>query len=411
MNLWSKSRLRTAFFLKHKQAIAPLLICLIFVTIHNIDLHAYPYSALILMPDTLTKLAYQAFQEGKNYFGLGHKAIATQLRQWLRPEIKVELEPIAPEFLNEITRRRDALLETDWKDAEAGVYSKSLLFDNPWADFFQYYPIVWLDLPSIWDRVETEDVYTFDKDIDTSLFPRYYLRNFHYQTNGYLSDLSANLYDTQVELLFGGTADPMRRRILAPLRQVLQVKQAVAATLQAPPDMPAEPLKVLDVACGTARTLKMLREVFPTVSLYGIDLSPAYLRKANQLLSETPGTLPQLVQGQAEDMPYRDHYFDALTCIFLFHELPGPVRQQVINEAYRVTKPGGTFIICDSIQMIDTPELEPMMKNFPAMFHEPYYRDYTYDDLSDRLTQAGFTDIETAVHFVSKYWIARKPAQ
>ncbi|HEY9889466.1 MAG TPA: hypothetical protein V6D02_13765, partial [Candidatus Obscuribacterales bacterium] len=220
------------------------------------------------MPDTLTKLAYQAFQDGKNYFGLGHKAIATQLRQWLRPDIKVELEAIAPGFLNEIARRRDALLEADWQDAEAGVYPKSLLFDNPWADFFQYYAAIWLDLPAIWERIKTEDVYTFDADINTASFPQYYLRNFHYQTNGYLSDLSANLYDTQVELLFGGTADPMRRRILAPLQRAIAAQPAVTPP-PAAAEAPLEPLKVLDVACGTARTLKMVREVFPEVSLFG----------------------------------------------------------------------------------------------------------------------------------------------
>jgi len=362
------------------------------------------------MPDTLTKMAYQAFQDSKNYFGLGHKAIATQLREWLRPSIKLELKDISPKFLEEIARRRQALLEADWQDADAGVYPKSLLFDNPWMDFFQYYPAIWLDLPAIWDRVETDNIADFDEDIDTSLYPNYYLRNFHHQTNGYLSDLSANLYDTQVELLFGGTADAMRRRILAPLKEALQIKQTVADTIDSVPNQPKEPLRLLDVACGTARTLKMVREVFPDVSLFGIDLSPAYLRKANQFLLETPGTLPQLVQGKAEDMPYRDDYFDALTCVFLFHELPGPVRQQIIDEAYRVTKPGGTFIICDSIQMVDTPELEPMMINFPTLFHEPFYRDYTYDNLSDRLTQAGFTDVDTAVHFVSKYWVAKKPA-
>ena len=356
------------------------------------------------MPDTLTKLAYQAFQDGKNYFGLGHKALSTQLRSWLRPNIKFELQSITPEFLEEISRRRQILLDTDWQDAEAGVYSQSLLFDNPWQDFFEYYPAIWLDLPGIWDRVEEGEISAFDKEIDPSRYPSYYRRNFHNQTNGYLSDLSANLYDTQVELLFGGAADPMRRRILKPLKAALYGDPTFAQAPQV-----ASPPRVLDVACGTARTLKMVREVLPDVSLFGIDLSPAYLRKANQLLSETPGTLPQLVQGQAEEMPYRDDFFDALVCVFLFHELPGPVRQQVINEAYRVTQPGGMFIICDSIQMIDTPELEPMMINFPELFHEPFYRDYTHDDLSDRLTTAGFTEINTEIHFVSKYWIAHKP--
>jgi len=49
----------------------------IFVTIHNIVRQDDANPALIPMPDTLTKMAYQAFQDSKNYFGLGHKAIAT----------------------------------------------------------------------------------------------------------------------------------------------------------------------------------------------------------------------------------------------------------------------------------------------------------------------------------------------
>ena len=363
------------------------------------------------MPDTLTKLAYQTFQDSKNYFGLGHKAIATRLRQLLKPGIEVELQSLSPAFLEGITRRRAELLEADWEDAEAGIYPKNLLFDNPWADFFQYYPAVWFDLPQIWNRVEKKETQTFAQDIDTSRFPRYYLQNFHHQTDGYLSELSANLYDIQVELLFGGTADAMRRRILAPLHQGLATMQTAQAGTQADriSVKAVQQPKVLDVACGTGRTLKMIREVFPEVSLFGLDLSPAYLRKANQTLTETPGTLPQLVQGNAEEMPYRDNYFDGVTCVFLFHELPGPIRQQIMNEAFRVTKPGGTFIICDSIQMIDTPELEPMMSNFPTLLHEPYYRDYTQDNLEHRLETAGFTEITTQLHFVSKYWVARKP--
>jgi len=364
------------------------------------------------MPDTLTKIAYQAFQEGKNYFGLGHKAIATQLQQLFKPNLQTDLKAVTPSLLGELARRRSELIEADWKDAEAGLYSKDLLFDNPWSDFLQYYPAVWLDLPQIWQRVENKETQTFEPGIDTSIFPRYYLQNFHHQTNGYLSDLSANMYDIQVELLFGGSADAMRRRILAPLKRGLDAMKTADSVVPTAPSSgrTAQQLKVLDIACGTGRTLKMLRDAFPSVSLFGIDLSPAYLRKANQLLTETSGMLPQLAQGKAEEMPYRDTYFDAATCVFLFHELPGPIRQQVIEDAFRVLKPGATFVICDSIQRIDTPELDVIMSNFPSTFHEPYYRDYTQDDLNQRLTSAGFVDVETQVHFVSKYWTARKPA-
>jgi hypothetical protein len=66
-------------------------------------------------------------------------------------------------------------------------------------------------------------------------------------------------------------------------------------------------------------------------------------------------------------------------------------------------------VICDSIQLIDSPELEPIMASFPVFFHEPFYRDYVQDDLVQRLETAGFRDITTDIHFVSKYWVARKP--
>ncbi|MGF1536206.1 MAG: class I SAM-dependent methyltransferase [Elainellaceae cyanobacterium] len=349
----------------------------------------------------LTKLAYQTFQQGKSYFGLAHKALSTQLMNVVAPPSETSNQPFDPQLLLRINQRMNQLLDQDWADAEQGVYSTDILFDNPWEDFFRYYPMIWMDQPSVWDRVSGKRFEEFSPGISTEDYPKYYARNFHYQTDGYLSDHSANLYDLQVEILFNGTADAMRRRILAPLKQMMN--QAGFEN--------AARTRILDVACGTGRTLRFLRDVFSKVSLYGVDLSPAYLRKANQMLSTLPGELPQLMQANAEALPYVDNFFQAVTSVFMFHELPAPVRQNVINEAARVVQPGGVFIICDSIQLSDSPELKASMENFSAMFHEPFYRNYIEDDLNNRLEQAGFEVVETQVHFMSKYWIARKPAE
>jgi len=353
-----------------------------------------------LMPDTLTKLTYQTFQQGKNYFGLAHKILSSRLSSLVSPAVERQTTPISPEILEKIRKRFDQLLETDWEDAERGIYPQSLLFDNPWEDFFLYYPAVWLDMLQIWERNNQKRYQEFSQKVDTSGYPSYYLQNFHYQTDGYLSDLSANLYDLQVEILFGGSADPMRRRILAPLKQGLEAFKTV---------LPSRQIRILDVACGTGRTLKLIRSALPQASLFGTDLSPAYLRKANQLLSQIPGELPQLLQANAEELPYLDNYFHGLTCVFLFHELPAPVRQRIIDQCFRVTQPGGIFIICDSIQMSDSPELLPVMENFHETFHEPYYKQYITDDLVERLEKAGFQKITTEIHFMSKYLIAHKP--
>ncbi len=144
------------------------------------------------------------------------------------------------------------------------------------------------------------------------------------------------------------------------------------------------------------------------MQLVGTDLSPAYLRKANQLLSELPGELPQLIQAPGEALPFTDNYFDALTNVFLFHELPRAVRQPVIGEMVRVTKPGGVIVICDSIQIEDSPELQESMEAFAQIFHEPYYRDYIRDDLGAYLTAAGCEVLEVTSHFMSRYTVARK---
>jgi ubiquinone/menaquinone biosynthesis C-methylase UbiE len=346
------------------------------------------------MADTLTKLAYQTFQQSKSYFGLAHKTLSTQLMNLVSPTAKADIEALSPETLLSLQSRLNKLLARDWQDAEAGVYPAELLFDNPWEDFFRYYPMVWIDTTQTWERIKDKRYQDFAADIKTEGYPKYYLQNFHYQTDGYLSDRSANLYDLQVELLFNGSADVMRRRILAPLKKAL-------SGISQP--------RVLDIACGTGRTLKMLRGALLDASLYGVDLSPAYLRKANQLLSEVRGELPQLLQANVEELPYLDGYFQAVSSVFMFHELPPEARQRAIEEAYRVLRPGGIFVICDSIQEVDSPEFAPMMRNFPTMFHEPYYRHYTTDNLVDRLEQVGFVAVETEVHFVSKYWIAKKP--
>ena len=352
-----------------------------------------------LIPDNLTKFAYQTFQEGKKIFGLVHKTIGERITD-LAIADRENGKPLSPETLLKLQSQVKQLEETDWQDAKAGVYPPQILFDNPWLDFFRYYPEIWLDMPNMWSKIKAKKYQTFDSKIDREGYPNYYLQNFHHQTDGYLSDSSANLYDLQVEILFNGTADAMRRRILKPLK----------AELAAFRDVPPQQLRILDVACGTGRTLKMIRAAFEKAKLFGTDLSPAYLRKANQLLSEIPGELPQLLQANAEDLPYQDNYFHGVSSVFLFHELPPNARQAVIEESFRVLQPGGTFIICDSIQEIDSPpDFRVMMENFPTLFHEPYYRHYTTDPLEERLEKAGFTNVRVENHFFSKYWVATKP--
>jgi hypothetical protein len=74
------------------------------------------------MSDTLTKLAYETFQQGKSYFGLAHKTISSQLLNLISPPVnELKTKPIEPKLLLEIHHRLNQIIETDWQDAQRGV--------------------------------------------------------------------------------------------------------------------------------------------------------------------------------------------------------------------------------------------------------------------------------------------------
>jgi ubiquinone/menaquinone biosynthesis C-methylase UbiE len=351
------------------------------------------------MADAVTKLAYEALQQGKSLVGVAHKEISTRLMELVAPAGAPKTLPIPPQMLKDLQASHKALMEVDWQEAEEGLYPTALLFDAPWGDWAARYPLVWLDMPSTWTRRSERNVRDLPRDVETDNYPDYYLQNFHHQTDGYLSDHSASLYDLQVEILFNGTADPMRRRVIKPLVQ----------GLRAFADRPASSLRVLDVATGTGRTLHQLRSALPNTQLVGLDLSSAYLRQANRWLSQRPSELPQLVQGNAEAMPFAEGSMQGVTCVFLMHELPAEARQAVLDDCFRVLEPGGVLVLADSVQLSDSPQFEVAMDNFRRVFHEPYYRDYIGDDINGRLSAAGFSGIRASSHLMTRVWTATKP--
>ncbi len=301
--------------------------------------------------------------------------------------------PLEPRVVARLRQRYAALLERDLANVEQGYYPRALLYQMPLASYLRRAPAVLADLPRVlWRRYRArhDDLPT---GIDRRRYPRYYLRTFHWQSDGWLSEHSARLYDLGVEFLFGGTADVMRRMAIPP------VVEAVRGRARA---------RVLDVGCGTGRFLLQLQRALPAAKLVGLDLSPPYLKEAGQLLA---GGDVSLVNDNAEAMPWADGQFDAVTSVFLFHELPSDVRRRVMCEVFRVLKPGGRFVVCDSAQLADSRDIEPVLYRFPATYHEPYYPGYLRDDLADIMRACGFEVEVSAPHLVSKVVVGRKPAR
>ncbi len=348
--------------------------------------------------EQISKIAYKTLQQGKSIAGLAHKELSTKLMNLILPDDRLNSFDIDKQLFIDIQNSMNLLREEDWIDAEKNVYPKKLLFDEPWLRYLTQYPKIWLDMPNTWNRRRKQNYQDLPKDINNENYPKYYLRNFHHQTDGYLSDFSASIYDLQVEILFNGSADSMRRRILKPLKEGLNNFKNRKKTS----------LKILDVATGSGRTLKQLRGAFPKEKITGIDLSGSYLKEASRFISDLDGDLIELVKGNAEELPFEDNSMQGITCVYLFHELPKIVREKVLKEFLRVLEPGGALVIADSIQTNDSPKFIKIMENFHKSFHEPFYSDYIRDDINSKIEEIGFSNIKSNSFFMTKVWSAIK---
>ena len=201
------------------------------------------------------------------------------------------------------------------------------------------------------------------------------------------------LFRSPVEALFTGAADAMRRAALAELVQEVQGQDQ-------------RQLRVLDLACGTGRFITQIMTALPRLGVTGLDLSPPYAAAARRKVAAWPQV--EIVEGRAEALPFDDDSFDHLVSIYLFHELPPRVRPQVLAEAARVLKPGGTLIIADSLQFGDNPGVDGFLEYFPEGFHEPYYKGYLNWAFDPHMEKLGFVAERMELAFLTKVRVWRK---
>ena len=225
-------------------------------------------------------------------------------------------------------------------------------------------------------------------------YPRYYLQNFHFQTDGWLSEHSAALYDFQVEVLFSGGADAMRRQALPAIGEFLEDKRVA--------DQP-----LLDVASGTGRFLTFVKQTFPRLPVTALDLSRPYLERARANLAAW--SWASFVEAPAEALPFPERTFALVSSVYLFHELPRKVRRQAVREMARVLRPGGRLVLVDSFQSGDRPEFEGLLELFPRAYHEPYFADYARLPLEELVEAAGLRHVQSEMAFMSKVVVADKP--
>lgn len=108
----------------------------------------------------------------------------------------------------------------------------------------------------------------------------------------------------------------------------------------------------LDVGCGSGALTIACAKRNPHGRMIGIDRWGKEYASFSQQLCENNSDAESVQntefhQGDACKLDYPDEYFDAVTSNYVYHNITGVNKQELLRETLRVLKKGGTFAIHD----------------------------------------------------------------
>ncbi len=134
-------------------------------------------------------------------------------------------------------------------------------------------------------------------------------------------------------------------------------KQDFLAWLNPPRDGSGRAFRLLDVAGGTGDiALRFARMTGPLSSAVICDISPEMLEVGRKRVADAGfADRIELIEGNAETLPFPDRSFDAYTIAFGIRNVTRI--DKALDEAHRVLKRGGRFM-CLEFSQVDIPLLD-----------------------------------------------------
>jgi arsenite methyltransferase len=113
--------------------------------------------------------------------------------------------------------------------------------------------------------------------------------------------------------------------------------------------------RIIDLGCGRGAVLLMAAQLLPRGSATGVDIWRTFDQSGNnpevtRRNAEREGVLDriELLTADIRSIPLPDDSFDVIVSSLAIHNLSNPAaRDEVIDEAVRLMRPGGTLFIAD----------------------------------------------------------------
>ncbi len=153
---------------------------------------------------------------------------------------------------------------------------------------------------------------------------------------------------------------------------------------------------VLDLCCGAAAVTQILVQQSQRVT--ALDASPKAIARAQAIAPQAT-----YIQAFAEAMPLPDQSFDLVHTAAAFHEMEPEQLRQILQEVFRVLKPGGVLTFVD-LHAPTNPLFWPGLATFMGLFETETAWQFIQTDMLDLLAELGFvggdgqTNAERTLH-------------
>ena len=151
-----------------------------------------------------------------------------------------------------------------------------------------------------------------------------------------------------------------------------------------------EPLRVLDVGCGTGYTTAGILRLGGVCEVVGVDQNHKQLQRAERNLSMEKTRL-SLSQGDVENLPFTDESFDAVVSVGAVEYFPDP--EKALKEMARVVKHGARVVV-------GGPEFNWFKK---VLLHKVFYAP-AQGDFEELFYGAGLADVKLVLTGVPTFF-------
>ncbi|MFP2995335.1 class I SAM-dependent methyltransferase [Spongiivirga sp. MCCC 1A20706] len=153
-----------------------------------------------------------------------------------------------------------------------------------------------------------------------------------------------------------------------------------------------KPKRILDIGCGMGHNVLPIAKAFPDAEVIGIDTGAPMLRYAHARAIDLGYTNVKFMQMDAAKTTFEDESFDWVQSTMFFHETGGKSIYNIMNEVYRVLKPGGLTLHIEQPQYTDDMSLyEKFIRDWDALYNnEPYWSKMHDIEPSELMVSSGF---------------------